>query len=116
MKIFLLALSLFLAPSFTSCTRSPVSSPSPVQSIDLTIARSLLDAQTIIEQAKVLVTEKPTLKDPLNKIITSYNSAQSAYLIFHQAIILGKNPDPTVLQTQIASLISEVTQLVGMLK
>jgi len=98
------------------CARPTGTVPPPAASIDLTIARSLLDAQTIIEQAKGLVAVKPIIKDTLNKVIASYNTVESAYLVYHKSIVAGTNPDPVALQTQVAGLLTSVSELVGMLK
>ena len=100
----------------TSCGNpSSVSTPAPPkQSIDLTFARALLDAQTVIEQAKALPTAGTTLKDPLNKIIAAYNEAYAGYQVFHAALVAGGNPDSSELAAQIAQLATASAQLRGM--
>ena len=116
MKRLILAIALALPVGLlTGCPAATTTTPAPPkQSLDLTIARSLLDAQTAIEKAKGLVATQPNLKDPINRVIMGYNSAYDAYQIYHQAVVAGGNPDATALQTQIAALAGVVSQLRGM--
>lgn len=103
----------FLA--FAGCGGSnpaTVSTPAAPQSIDLQMARDLLTAQTAIEQAKTLVPANPSIRDPLNKIIASYNAAESSYLIFHAAVANGGTADATIVQAQIVQLTANVAALV----
>lgn len=78
------------------------------------MAAWLLSAQTAIEQAKELVTSNPGMKDPLNKIIATYNTAESAYITYHQAASQGSAPDATALTAQITQLLQNITALVNL--
>ncbi len=111
-----LLVALAVSPiGLVGCGQPTISTPAPPkQSLDLTIARSLLDAQTAIEKAKGLVATTPALKDPLNRVIAGYNAAFDAYQLYHQAVIAGGTPDATALQAQIAALAGAVVQLRGM--
>jgi hypothetical protein len=104
-----------LALALTGCVASnPASPPTPAspQSLDLTFARTLLDAQTAIQTAAGLVPTTPSLKAPLNTVIASYNVAESAYLAYHQAVTAGGAPDATALTAQITNLTNSVAALV----
>jgi hypothetical protein len=114
MKRLFLALALSTAPVlFVGCGNPSVQTPAPPkQSVDLTIARTLSDAQASIEQAKTLVPAHPALKDPLNDIIDKYNLAYRSYLVFHQAVTLGQSPDPVTLLANVQSLAANAAALV----
>lgn len=119
MRNLILALALSLPVGLlTGCPRSATTTtPTPVKpSLDLTIARSLLDAQTAIEQAKGLVAGNPGLKDPLNRVIQGYNAALDLYGVYHTAVVAGGSPDAAALQAQIVQLTSAVVQIQGMFK
>lgn len=116
MKRLALALTLCLPVGLVSCGHPTVQTPAPPQSVDLRLARSLADAQAAIEQASLLVTAKPALKDPVNRVRAAYNVALDAYLIYHQGVVAGGNPDATAIQAQILQLTQSVTALVGMFR
>jgi hypothetical protein len=107
-----------LVLGLTACGGSAVqpSTPPPVtqQSVDHQLAGWLLTAQTAIEQAKSLVATNPGIKDPLNRIIASYNTAESGYLIYHQAVVSGASTDATALTAQINQLVQNVSALVAL--
>lgn len=114
----LLLLFLILLPvTLISCGNpATVTTPAPPQSLDLTLAKSLLEAQTIIEQAKTLVATNPSLKEPINTAIAYYNTAERAYLAYHTAVASGSAPDATALQAQVAQLTTTTQQLKGAIK
>lgn len=116
MRRILLALALCTPVALlTGCPSPTTQSPAPVKpSLDLAIARALLDAQTAIEKAKGLVAGNPALKDPLNRVIAGYNAALDLYGVYHSAVVAGGNPDPSAIQAQIAQLTSAVLQIQGM--
>lgn len=118
MKRLILALALSL--TLASCGGSnptTVGTPAPPQnSLDLTLAKSLLEAQTIIEQAKSIAVTRPDLKDPINAAIAIYNTAELAYKEYHAAIVVGGAPDATAVQAQVARLTSMTQQIKGVLK
>ena len=116
MKRLILAWSLALPVGLlTGCPQATTTAPAPPkQSLDLTFARSLLDAQTAIEQAKGLVATTPALKDPLNRIIAAYNTAYDAYNVYRLNVMAGGSLDATALQAQITQLAAGVVQLRGM--
>jgi hypothetical protein len=89
--------------------------PTPVQqSADSQIAAWLLTAQTAITQAEPLVATNPGLKDPLNRVIAAYNTAESAYLVYHAAVKAGTSADATALTAQVTQLLSNVTAMVSL--
>ncbi len=117
MKRFLLALALLSPAGLVSCGNATTQTPPPVkQSIDLQIARALLDAQTAIEQAKTLVATKPAIKDPLNKVIAGYNATLDLYTVYHRSVVAGSTPDATVLLSKVADMTAAVTSLMGLFK
>jgi hypothetical protein len=69
-----------------------------------------------LNQARASAVTHPAMKDPLNKIITAYNTAQDAYLAFHNAIKAGGTPDPGTLEAQIAQISADIATLVGQFK
>ncbi len=113
MKRLILAIALCAPVALlTGCPQATTTTPAPPkQSLDLTIARSLLDAQTAIEKAKGLVATTPALKDPLNRVIASYNGILAAYQIYHAAVASGGTPDVTALTAQLAQLQSGIIEL-----
>ena len=80
------------------------------------MSKSLLVAQSAIEQAKTLVTAHPAFKDRLNQVIAGYNLAETAYLSYHVDLAAGKNPDPTVIATQINDIVTKAQALVGAIR
>ena len=111
-----LIITLAVCISLTGCTSAPVTPPAPTQSIDQQMAGWLLTAQTAIEGLQPLVATYPGLKDPLNRVIVSYNTVESAYLVYHAALAAGGTPDATVLATQIKQLsasVAAVTAIYG---
>lgn len=110
-----LAIATLIPLGLVGCGQPTISTPAPPkQSLDLTFARALLDAQTVIEQAKGLPTAATTLKDPLNKIVAAYNETYAGYQVFHAALVAGGNPDSSALAAQIAQLATATAQLRGM--
>src|SRR5882724_11438042 len=97
MRVLLLALYLSLPVAFVSCGNPTAQTPAPVQSADLRLAKAFDDAQAALNQARSLAATHPAMHDPLNKIIASYNAAQDAYLVFHNSVKQGGNPDPASL-------------------
>lgn len=118
MKLFLLSIYIALPITFVGCasnTPTTATTPAPPkQSVDQQMAAWLLTAQTAIEQAKTLVATNPGIKDPLNKIIASYNIAESGYLTYHQAVVAGTTPDATTLSASISQLVQNVSALVSL--
>lgn len=115
MKRLLAIPFLFLLLACPSSTPVAPNPPTP-QSIDLTMSKSLLVAQTAIEQAKTLIVSHPTFKTQLNQVIAGYNLVESAYLSYHQDLAAGKNPDPSVIQAQIIDIVTKAQALVGSIK
>lgn len=113
----ILALALCLPVALVSCGTATTQTPAPVKpSTDLQIARALLDAQTAIEQAKTLVSAKSAIKEPLNKVIAGYNATLDLYLVYHQSVVAGGNPDATVILSKVAEMSAAVVALVGLFK
>ncbi len=106
----LLILTLCGCPAATAPTQ-----PAP-QSVDLTMAKSLLVAQTAIEQTKTLIPTHPTFKDQLNQVIAGYNLAEAAYLSFHVSLANGENPDPSAVQARILDIMQKAQALAGSIK
>jgi hypothetical protein len=110
MKYALIIIALLLS----SCAAQ---NPATIQTTtDLNFARTLLAAQTAIDQAKTLVATNPAIKTPLNQVIASYNTAESAYLLYHSAVVAGSSPDATALTAQIAQLSANIVALQGVIK
>jgi len=116
MKTISLALLLSLPVTFVGCaSQNPVTASTP-QSVDLTMAKSLLVAQTAIEQAKTLIVTHPTFKAQLNQVIASYNIVEQSYVSYHQLLASGANPDPTMIQAQITDIMTKAQALVASIK
>lgn len=112
MKTLILSLGLLTLVGCSVSNPTTTSTPSAPQSVDLTLARSLLAAQSSIEQATTLVVKYPSYKVTLNQIIAAYNTAESAYLVYHAALVAGTNPDPTVIQAQVLKVVQDAATLV----
>lgn len=112
MKRLFLAVALLSPATFVSCGNATVQTPAPVQSADLRLARAFDDAQAALNQARGMVAAHPAMKEPLNKIIASYNAAQDAYLVFHNSVKQGGTPDPATLDAQIAQITADIAALV----
>ncbi len=99
--------------------------PAP-QSVDLTMAKSLLVIQTIIEGdpkavppttgLRGLAATNPTFKTQINQVIAGYNLAETSYLSFHADLAAGKNPDPAAISAQIADILAKAQALVMSVK
>ena len=116
MKRLLLALALLSPVAFVACGNATVQTPAPPDSPDLKMAKSLLVAQTAIEQAKTLIPAHPTFKDQLNQVIAGYNLAETSYLAYHQALAAGNNPDPAAISAQIIEIMTKAQALVASIK
>ena len=109
-----LAIVTVLALALSGCAASnPATVATPTTaSLDLNFSRALLDAQAAITTATGLVATTPSIKTPLNTVIAAYNTAESAYLVYHAAVAAGGVPDPTALTSQITALTANVGSLV----
>jgi len=119
-SLLLIALSFGACASKSGTTPPPPSHPGAVNAFDSTAYDALVSAQAAIEQAKVGIPQSQ--KALLNKIITGYNKAESAYVAYHTlALSLQAKPDATqssqlatqqaALQGQIDALTSQISTL-----
>lgn len=109
-----------------SCVQPIPTTQAPPQSIDLTMAKSLLVVQTIIEGdpktvppttgLRDLAASHPASKASINQVIAGYNLAETAYRSFHADLIAGKNPDPTEISARIEGILQQAQALIASLK
>lgn len=102
----------------TSCGQATIQHPGAVNATDSNMYDALLTDQAAIEQAKTLVSQYPAIKDPLNKVIASFNTAQTSYKSVHAALVANTSDASTVakLQADITALqtaLSAVLQQAG---
>ncbi len=117
MKRLILAIALLSYGGLTGCGNpATVTTPPAPQSLDLRLARAFDDAQAALNQSRTLVAAHPAIKDPLNKIIATYNAAQDSYVAFHTTLKAGGTPDPGTLEAQIAQISADIATLVGQFK
>ncbi len=110
------ALALLLVVLLVGCAAQNPPAVNTPAAIDLTMAKSLLVAQTAIEQSKPLVVTHPAFKDQLNQVIAGYNLAETAYLGYHQALLAGSNPDPTAIQAMVTGIMTKAQALIASIK
>lgn len=110
----LLLLSIFLVGC--AVLHPTTSTPPTPASTELVMARALLDAQTVIEATKALVPANPSLRDPLNLVISAYDQAEVAFLAYHTALAHGGTASPTPIQAQIDILMGQAQALYGLYK
>ena len=113
-----IAAGLMLAALLTqaACVKAVALHPGAINAFDSISADTLLTAQKTIEDAKTKVGSNTLARSILTKTIASYNTTETAYVSYHTLAKAGGNPDPTVLQTEIAQLIGSVAQLVTQIK
>lgn len=91
----------------TNTTPTTVTVPGALNNIDAQVYQNMHTAQAAIEQAKVDIAKFPQFKDALNKVIASYNTAESAYQAYH-ATAKG---DVVQLQNQVSTLLVDIGKL-----
>lgn len=108
----LLILGLAFSVSTIGCTKATTATiPGAVNNVDAQIYQDMHTAQAAIEQAKASIAQFPQFKAVLNKIIASYNTAETAYQAFHAT----KTGDLSMLQAQVAVLMTDIAGLqIGM--
>ncbi len=121
-----LGLALLILVALTGCPATTPSTPPAPQSVDLTMAKSLLVVQTIIEGDTKAVPQKtglrdlavshPTFKAQINQVIAGYNLAETSYLSFHADLASGKNPNPAAISAQIADILAKSQALIASIK
>jgi hypothetical protein len=111
--VLLMGLALSIGVASTGCTKATTATvPGALNNADAQLYQDMHTAQAAIEQAKASIAQFPQFKDVLNKIIASYNSAEAAYQAYHVA----KSGDLTMLQAQVAILMTDIGKLQGAMK
>lgn len=105
-----------LALTLGACAKTAtVSHPGAVNAFDSNTYDALVTAQGAIDTARPLATTA-TQKAILNKVIASYQEAKAAYLVYHNAAVVGGAPDTTTLAADIVSLTASTANLVATIK
>lgn len=105
---FLGAVLVALTILISSCAVPVVQHPGSISAFDSAAYDTLITEQAAIEQAKVNIASFPNLKATLNRVIEQYNTTMNAYKLYHSA----GSGDITALQSQIASLTTNVANLI----
>lgn len=110
MYVFVVALGVVGCATSSTSSSSSIH-PGAANAIDSQIYDTLVSVQASIEQAKIDFGSNPAAKEPLNKIIVSYNTIQNAYKSYHQLAVAGHAPDATSLTLQVSTLVKNVAEL-----
>jgi hypothetical protein len=108
MKLRALALALAISCGYvvtTSCGNPPsANTPPPVVSPSDKLGQDLYVLEQSIDAAKTNIASYPQFKAALNKVITTYNTANDAY----QAYLKTKAGDLVGLQSQVAQALADI--------
>ena len=98
--------------SLQGCATATATHPGAINTFDSTAYDTLITVQASINQAKTLIGTYPQFKADLNTAIAAYNVALTAYKTYHQAgSAAATAASTTVLQTQLAALVAQVSAL-----
>lgn len=110
-SILVVALATGMISLVGCATNAAVSTPGAVNAFDSNTYQVLVAADAAIQQAKIDIAKYPQVKPALNRLITSYNTANDAYRAYHAAAVTGAAPDTAALAALIGALSGDLAGL-----
>ncbi len=112
MKRLILAIGLACGMAVTPACgpkATTITVPGALNNADAQIYQDMHTAQAAIEQAKKDIASFPAAKDPLNRVIAAYNTAEAAYQTYRASA--NPSPDPVALKAQVSQLMTDIGKL-----